>query len=91
MKTFKLICVGVLIAYLHFSCSKGKDGTQGAPGTANVVYCPSFLSGTGWDATSAPTYSPYALFDKATQEISQLIIDSGVVLAHEEVLQADKC
>gem|GEM_PF-661096 len=82
MRNLKLICVGVLIAYFHFSCSKGKDGAQGPPGTANVIYSSWFSSGGAWDTTTAPPYGAYALFNKAAQQITQAVMDSGVVLAY---------
>jgi hypothetical protein len=82
MKNFKLICAGVVIAVFHFSCSKTKDGAQGPPGTANVLYSPWFLTGNGWDTTGASSYGAFALFDKATPQITQPVIDSGVVLAY---------
>jgi hypothetical protein len=83
MRNLKLICVGVLIAHFHFSCSKGKDGAQGPPGTANVIYSSWFLTGNGWDTTGAlANYVAVAFFDKAAAQITQAVIDSGVVLAY---------
>ena len=88
MRELKLICAGVLIACLHFGCSKGKDGAQGPPGatgppgTANVVYSSWFLTGNGWETTGANSYRAFALFDKAAAQITQPVIDSGVVLAY---------
>jgi len=95
MKKFKLITVLLALAILAFNCSKGPAGPQGSTGpqgpvgpagptgTANVIYSAWFLTGTGWDSiANAPSYGAYGTFDKAASDITQTIIDNGVVLAY---------
>lgn len=99
MKKFKLLFIFITLSVAHFSCSKtgptgpqgetgpqgpqGPQGPTGATGTANVIYSPWFLTGTGWDTvTNAPSYGAYATYDKAAAGITQTVIDNGVVLVY---------
>jgi hypothetical protein len=96
MKKFKLLSVLIALSVLLFSCSKegpagpqgetglqGPAGPQGPAGSANVIYSPWFLTGSGWDTlTYASNYGAYATYDKAASGITQAIIDNGVVLAY---------
>jgi len=81
MKSFRLIAVGLMVATLFNACSKGKTGLQGPPGTANVIHSAWFLTGSGWDTTIAPNYGAIATFDHNAPDITQAVIDSGLVLA----------
>ena len=84
MRNIKLTAAMALIV-LHFSCSKGSTGPagpQGPVGTANVIYSPWFLTGTGWDTTLGAPYGAVAAFDRTAPGITQAIIDSGIVLAY---------
>lgn len=87
----------VILAFGVFSCSKqgsagpqgeagpqGPAGGAGPAGSANVIYSAWFLTGaTGWDTLNfAGSYLAYATYDKAAPQVTQAIIDNGIVLAY---------
>src|SRR5262245_28032284 len=60
----------------------GPVGPAGPTGTANVIYSPWFVTGSGWTATGASIYGARFLFDRAASGITQTIMDQGVVLGY---------
>lgn len=98
MKRYTLLSLILFVSLLSINCSKegpagpagpagpqgaaGPTGSQGPIGTANVIYSPWFLTGTGWTATGAAEYGAQFLFNRSAPGITQLIMDQGVVLGY---------
>src|ERR1044072_373500 len=63
----------------------GAAGSAGPAGSANVIYSTWFLTGSaGWDTVGANTsrYGAYAIYDKGVADVTQAVIDNGIVLGY---------
>lgn len=74
----RLLVLSLFSLLLLSSCKKGDTGPAGATGTANVIYSAWFTPATYTKDTVFGTYG--FIYDKATADITQKILDSGTVL-----------
>ncbi|NML20929.1 hypothetical protein HHL16_08590 [Pseudoflavitalea sp. G-6-1-2] len=71
-----LLCI--ILSLAVFSCKKGDTGPDGPPGTANVIYSAWFTPDKYIKDTVFGVWG--FKYNKAAPEITQRILDSGVVL-----------
>jgi len=82
MKTYMKLSFFILLSGLFFSCSK--EGPQGPAGyDANVIYSEWFVPSV-WKDGATDWY-----FDAAAPDLTQSIVESGVVLAYISFSTAD--
>ena len=83
MKKIKFILLAA-VSILAVACGtegpQGPAGTNGTDGNANVMYSDWFTSGT-WTGGG----TTYGYFDKAASQITQTVLDNGVVLAYAKL------
>lgn len=81
--TFKTILLVTGIVLLN-ACKKGDTGPQGAPGTANVKYSEWFQP-EAYGFTTLYGIRNFS-YDKVAPEITQQVLDSGMVLVFGRLL-----
>lgn len=85
MKKAWLFSISILVLLITLnSCKKGDTGPQGPVGSANVIYSEWFTAGTWKKDTLFGIYG--FNYNKPAADITQQVLDSGVVLVYGKLL-----